>query len=181
MTAQQSSSATTGSAAAGVHAVLREQTTEVRSVELRDGGGDGLVAVRVREELLQVALVEAFDERVLLLGVRERRIEHHRDGVVDGERARWRCGRKLAHGDVRLERVTKLARVAGPTAPLQLFENRARQIADSRAACEVTSEELDVLRAHAERRHLNADDGETEVEVLPEAAGRDFFEQIAIG
>jgi hypothetical protein len=86
-----------------------------------------------------------------------------------------------------LDYMLQLANVARPRVPFKRAEvvkgeAEARPLEpDTSAAEEVRREECDVLLAAPEGWHLDGEDGEAVVEVLPEAAGLDITSEIAIG
>src|SRR5436190_2627678 len=95
-------------------------------------------------------------------------------------------GVAAGHDDQALHRIAQLADVALPAVPLQRLDRRRRDAlrADVVLAAEIVhvvpDEERDVVDALAQRRHVNRDDREPEIQVFAEATLLDFFLEILV-
>ena len=98
----------------------------------------------------------------------------HVDGVAAG------------HDDHALDRVPQLADVALPAIPLQRLERGRRDalrplvVLAAEMLHEVPHEQRDVFGTFAQRRHVDRNHGEPEVQVLAEVALLDFFLEVLV-
>jgi len=171
----------------GVDAVAAQQLVQVLAVHVRLAGCPRDVALRALKQPVEVGLLEQLHGALFLLAKGQGRVED--DGLVAAA-ARERTGGDQVDDPIgrevgaALDDVAQLADIAGPVVGDQsghrLGPGRAPH-AGRQAAREQLDEHRDVLPAVAQRRDLDRDHGDEEVQILAELAGADLLLEAAVG
>src|SRR5262245_9877942 len=159
-----------------------QQFRETLTAQTECGGRPAFVSRSPRQRRAHETLLKT-QPRVV-----ERLVRQRRRRARDSRRQRGRPDDpSRRHGNnQRSQHILELPNVAGPIIPRQggeraLSEYRLAVHSTGELPPEAGSEEGDVLRTLAQRRHGDADDVEPIQQVLPEPAGFDFASQRAIG